>query len=168
MMVLMIGLMGCKEDAINGYVDDEVDEVVEPVKCADYREVVEINQATYQVYNNTCNTITNIVFDSRGELSKVTKVVDTYYGNDVLVTISYNNDGFSYTDKTVGRHKDEGTQYYDYNYVNGDNFISVTYIPSYFVRYIYEGELKFSSVLHDALYDVVIDKVKDVISAPEH
>jgi len=174
MMVLIVGLVGCEDTDINDYVNSgnsvntNKTEVVEPIKCADYREVVELNQTTYQVYNNTCNTITNIVFNSRGELSKVTKVVDTFWSGENFITITYNAIGFTYEDSTISKatRNSAGTQRIDYKYVYGDNFIEKDLRPSRRVLYTYEGEPEFNKIMDDVGYDQVIIKVRDVISAP--
>lgn len=169
MMILMVGLVGCGEEDKSSGFNYEIIEISEPIKCADYREVIELSKTTYQVYNNTCNTITSIVFNSRGELSKVTKVVDTYWSGDNLITVSYNAIGFTYEDSTISKatRNSAGTQRIDYKYIYGDNFIEKLYRPSHVVKYTYEGDEEFDKIMKDVGYDQVMIKVRDVISVPD-
>ena len=159
MMVLMVMVSGCGGDGspVN----------VPPVShCSDFtevREVVELTQTTYQLLTNTCNSIARVIFSTGGRMTEVRKVINTHWGEDEIVAVDYTLNGFSYRDNTVGRYQNTGTQAIDYTYTNGDNFVTLTYQPSYYVKYIYEGEEGFNIILNDALYDIIILQAEEAI-----
>tara|TARA_R110000787_G_scaffold185931_2_gene297520 strand:- start:783 stop:1265 length:483 start_codon:yes stop_codon:yes gene_type:complete len=136
--------------------------------CSDlteYRKVVELSRTTYQISNNTCNSITDISFAPDGAMIEVRKIAYTHYGQDELIVIDYSPTGFSYRDWTIGRYQDTGTQAIDYEYTNGDNFITYTLMPGHFLKYYYEGDEdgKFNSILQGAHYEIVLAEFMDAI-----
>lgn len=149
MMVLMVGLFGCKGVTIDTFLgerdESEIDglEVVNAFKC--------------DAYNNTCDVITGIDFDQDGTLSSDTLEVDVYWRGD-LISIKYKDGGFSYEDWSKSL---------QYQYVSGDNFIAVTSLPSYVVNYFYEGEPEFNKIINEVGYEQMTIKIRGVISAPK-
>ena len=164
MMILMVVLSGCKSK-------DEPTVAPAPLPtphhCSDNTEYTTDNgggKLTYTISENTCNTLTSVVFNADGLMIAATKVIDTVFGEDELVTVTYSVNGFYYRDRTVGRYQDTGTQAIDYEYINGDNFITTTQVPSYLVKYIYEGEPEYDRILNDALSAIVLLEAEEAIS----
>ena len=172
MMIILVAVASCTVEDIENIdsvedvenidlaVDDERPSCID---LSDVRKVVEPTKTTYQFLNNECNTLKRASFRPDDTLSEAIKIIDVFQGVNVYVKITYSYDGFYYRDTTVGRGRNTGTQALDYDYVNGDNFITVTYLPSHYVTYIYDGDTQFDSILNGAHHDVVVREIRDVV-----
>ena len=159
MMVLMVGLMGCNDNA-------------KLTHCSEYTEIVSehVEYATINtVKNNECNSISVFVVLDRGELIDdpkqpfllgATKVIRTSEGLTFDRVITY--DGY------VTNFIDSNSTDYNYNYVKGDNFITKMNWATLDKEFIFEGDEIFTKLLNSASYDAVHVEVMEIMGLPEY
>ena len=162
---LAVLLLGCQSEENNTVTLP----VFKAPNCSDYTEYstsIYGGVTTYLITVNECNTLAKAVFDQNNFMVSASKVVDTAFEIEEIVTINYNVFGFTYTDITPGRYQPDGngyTQAIEYNYVNGDNFVTITNLPTYDIRYLYEGSDEYKRILEQAFYDVVILQFEEAV-----
>jgi len=162
---LAVLLSGCQSEDNN----TTTVPVFKAPNCSDYTEYstsIYGGVTTYLINVNECNTLAKVILDQDNFMVSASKVVDTAFEIEEIVTINYDVFGFTYTDITPGRYQPDGngyTQAIQYNYVNGDNFVTITNLPTYDVRYVYEGSAEYERILGQALYDVVILQFEEAV-----
>ena len=162
-IILAVFMVGCGSDTVSAP-NGRGGEGIPCSAFADVRKIVEPNTTQYIIYNNVCNTLDYATTDVNGFMIEAYKVVDTVAQQDDVVKISYSLSGFTYTDHTVGRWQSpRSAQAIIYDYVNGDDFITTTSLPSYIVVYIYEDNKEFDRIINQAGYDSVFAEFNEVV-----